>query len=133
MPYRLEIELPASPETLTAALEGLTATNAVMMRRAQELGGQWPPLYESGIRYVAEPSFGNLQKWPNAAQVLLAGQADCKGLAAWRAAELRLAGEPAIAYAYESGPQRYHAVVRRADGTTEDPSRLLGMGSLNGY
>jgi hypothetical protein len=128
--YRLEMELPVSPSTLTAALEGLVATNAVMMCRCAELGGHWPPLYEAGIRYVADPPGGRSQKWPNAAQVLLAGQADCKGLAAWRAAELRMEGEPAQAYAYESGPQRYHAVVRRGDGSTEDPSAILGMGRL---
>ncbi len=128
MPYRLEMELPVSPATLTAALEGLTATNTVMMQRTKEMGGAWPALYEAGIRYQEEPQQGNLQRWPNAAQVLVRGHADCKGLAAWRAAELRMEGEPAIAYAYESGPERYHAVVRRGDGTTEDPSRVLGMG-----
>lgn len=130
MAYRLEIELPASPATLTAALEGLTATNAVMMRRAQEMGGRWPPLYEAGVVYREGGRIGNLQRWPNAAEILLAGHADCKGLAAWRAAELRMQGEPAVAYAFESGPNRYHAVVRRGDGSTEDPSRILGMGAL---
>lgn len=131
-PYRLEMELPVSPATLTAALEGLTATNAVMMQRARELGGEFPSLYDAGVVYKEEPNevLGGrvIQRWPNAVQVLERGTADCKGLAAYLAAQLRLEGEPAYAYAYETGPEQYHAVVRRADGTTEDPSRILGMG-----
>ena len=61
--------------------------------------------------------------------MLASGWGDCEDLAAWRAAELRKSGEDPRAHVavYQSGPRRYHAIVGRGDGTTEDPSRKLGM------
>lgn len=70
-----------------------------------------------------------VEEWQNVAELYGAGKGDCEDLAGARAAELRVRrGEPARAIAYRSGPRKFHAVVRRADGTIEDPSRILGMG-----
>lgn len=65
-------------------------------------------------------------------------EADCKVLACWRAAELQIAGERAIAFpkvrrVYNQELSKWenlaHVLVRRGNGTTEDPSRILGMGT----
>jgi len=60
-------------------------------------------------------------------QTYARGGGDCEDLAAWRAAELRIAGEPARVVVVRSAPGVLHAVVRRANGRIEDPSRRLGM------
>ncbi len=124
------LNVPASVGCLTATLEGLTALDAVILQRRNVL-----PLYESGIRYRVEqrmkiPELGGrpLEIWENANEVYELGYADCDALASLRAAELRRDGEPAIAFAVRTGPKMFHALVRRADGRTEDPSRILGMG-----
>ena len=120
---RIEITVPANLATLTALLEGLTIANMWLLRNHSQL----PPLYQSGVRYKAEPP--GEEKWEIATRVYAQGFGDCEDLAAWRAAELRLAGETnARAIGIKAGrKRRWHAVVKRADGTIEDPSRALGM------
>ena len=60
------------------------------------------------------------------------GGIDCDGLACWRAAELRQMGMPASPYITSrerpDGGTTYHVIVRWPDGSSEDPSLLLGMG-----
>jgi len=92
--------------------------------------GAVPPLYTSGVQYVEEPP--DVDSFVDASTVLKRGAGDCAHLAAWRVAELLELGEPAkvrIKWAPENprGPRAFHAEVRRADGTTEDPSKTLGM------
>lgn len=57
---------------------------------------------------------------------------DCDRLVCARIAELWLAGLMAspylIPFSNDRGGTTYHAVVLHADGTTEDPSLILGMG-----
>ena len=62
------------------------------------------------------------------------GWGDCDDLAPWHAASLRASGEDpeAIAVVRPSGPNRWHAVVQRHDGSVDDPSRWAGMGSVSG-
>lgn len=90
---------------LQIALEGLTAINEWHMRRAIrrfEKGKapriEIPPLYHSGI-YYKEEAPGH-EDWLDAPAVLRQGFADCEDLAAYRCAELRVAGhtdcEPVI-------------------------------------
>lgn len=83
-----------------------------------------PDLYGSGVRYRIEPD----DVWSDVPACILAGAADCEDLAAWRAAELRVAGVDAWPFArLEPGlPVLYHALVRTPQGV-EDPSRVLGM------
>lgn len=91
-------------------------------------GGQAPPLYASGVRYLGE-GVGE-EHWRSIPIVLSLGHADCKSLAAWRVAELRRIGERArCRYSSKRTPtgRLWHIFVVRADGTEEDPSRILGM------
>lgn len=90
-------------------------------------------LAKSGVRYVRDTFPDDLESWKGIPAILRDGHADCKSLAAWRCAELRLAGKKckmALTFGRKSPTGRgtiLHAIVERADGTTEDPSRLLGM------
>jgi len=116
----VKLRIRAVPELLAAALKGLVAVNRVLMR-----AGDYPPLYESGIRYVKEPR--GRENWQTAEDLLRAKEGDCEDLASYRAAELQLRGEMATAHVIKSAPRRYHAVVLRGDGSIEDPSLHLGM------
>jgi hypothetical protein len=88
-------------------------------------------LYDAGVRYKRERA--GRERWKTWEELLRDHEGDCEDLAAARAAELRASGEPgARAFAREVRPGRFHAVVRRADGRTEDPSRQLGMGARVG-
>lgn len=121
------MEVPATKECLDAALEGLVLLNVAVMNRSA-----LPPLYDSGVRYQDEAP--GHEDWRHAEIVYRDGYGDCEDLATYRAAELRVhLGEPAEAFAVRTGhthtgANRWHALVRRADGTIEDPSRALGMG-----
>jgi hypothetical protein len=60
------------------------------------------------------------------------GGGDCDNVSSWRVAELRELGiwaRPYITWRKrEDGGTTYHVIVRYEDGTSEDPSLLLGMG-----
>ena len=60
---RIEITVPANLATLTALLEGLTIANMWLLRNHSQL----PPLYQSGVRYKAEPP--GEEKWEIATRV----------------------------------------------------------------
>lgn len=112
-------------------LEATIAANRLAIR-----DGRVPPLYQSRVRYQAEPWAGQVEEFADAPTVLARGWGDCDDLAAWRVAELRETGDlGATIKIYwklhstnsESVFTIYHAEVRHGDGTVEDPSRLLGM------
>lgn len=86
-----------------------------------------PRLYSSGVRYRQEPP--GVDEWIQAPVALARRWDDCEGLASWRAAELRVTGEDpdALTDTRHHG-RKWHAFVRRGDGSIEDPSRILGMG-----
>lgn len=120
------INVPRVPGALDAVLEGLTGLNATIMASP---GAKFPLLYEADVWWMSEPV--TVEDWYNVAEVLRRRDeglgSDCEDLAAYRAAELRVfLGEPAQAVAVAIRPGHYHAVVRRADGTLEDPSRICG-------
>ncbi len=122
-----ELGLPASPRVLAGALTGLVKANKIMMRAAQTRGQRVPRLYKSGVRYRRErPGY---EKWDTWDRVLRRGYGDCEDLAAWRVAELHLSGQDpgARAIVKRTGRRTLHALVRRGDGTLEDPSQRLGM------
>jgi len=143
---------PAHFAPLQIALEGMTKINewhiARNLKRAKR-GAEppIPPLYASGVVYKEDPP--GEENWKDCWACLRDGHADCDRLAAWRAAELRVAGVPAepvlkwqwipraimIAMGYPArllgnspGVWMVHCLVRFPDGTTEDPSKILGMG-----
>ena len=90
-----------------------------------------PPLYESGVRYQNEPRSFPCEEFASIPAVMARGWGDCDDLAPWRVAELREQGERAkirIQWKRQpSGTKLFHVVVRRGDGSIEDPSRILGM------
>ena len=63
--------------------------------------------------------------------VLKKKRVDCDNLSAFRVAELRVGGVEAVPYIIWRETPRgttYHALLRHPDGTSEDPSIILGMG-----
>jgi hypothetical protein len=137
---------------LQIALEGLTRINEWHIRRSlrRVARGQSstviPPLYASGVVYREEEP--DHEDWLDVPAVLRQGFADCEDLAAYRTAELRVAGvdaEPVIKWQWVprermiqqgypeaklpgKGVWLVHCCVRWPDGRIEDPSRILGMG-----
>lgn len=89
-----------------------------------------PLLYHSGVVYQREPP--GQDDWDPVPIVLERGNGDCEDLAAWRCAELIRLGEsasaiPKLVQSNPDGTKLYHILVRRGNGTIEDPSRKLGM------
>jgi len=89
-----------------------------------------PNLYDSGVRYYADKFWEG--PWLDCVTAALMRFADCKSLATWRCAELRVRhGIHAVPefsrVLLSDGSQWFHVFVRLPDGTFEDPSRLLGM------
>jgi hypothetical protein len=137
---------------LQIGLEGLARINEWHIRRSLRSYEKGlsntviPQLYASGV-YYAEEAPGR-EDWLDAPAVLRQGFADCEDLAAYRAAELRVAGfdvEPVIKWQWiprelmirqgypadklpSKGVWLVHCCVRWPDGRIEDPSRILGMG-----
>lgn len=120
---RTTINIPAesAPRYVEHALEGLARIAA-----EQIATGAFPLLYKSGVRYERERG---TEHWQTPAEVIESGRADCEDLSAYRVGELRASGaDPgARVVIVRTGPRTLHAVVRRSDGSTEDPSRALGM------
>lgn len=116
---------------LDAALESVTRSNTPMIR-----SGKIPPaakVIKSGlVEWRPEPPGDEHFDLPST--MLKRGWGDCDDLAPYHAASLRASGaDPgARAVVRKSGPQRWHAVVKRSDGSIEDPSKAAGMGT-NGH
>jgi hypothetical protein len=129
---RVNVAIPeahVSPPILDAALEATTRLNETLLQK-----GVVPPFRKAvnAVRWKPEPP-GD-EHFDHAAVVLGRGWGDCDDLAPWHAASLRATGEDpgAEAFVKKSGPNRWHAVVRRSDGSVDDPSREAGMGRTNG-
>lgn len=116
---------------LDAALESVVRSNTPMIR-----SGKVPTAataIKSGkVEWQPEPPGDEHFDLPST--MLKRGWGDCDDLAPWHAASLRASGKDpgATAIVRKSGPQRWHAVVRRSDGSIEDPSKAAGMGT-NGH
>lgn len=118
---------------LNAALEAVTIADEGLITR-----GIVPPaaaVIKAGkVKWKPEPP-GD-EHFDLATTVIGRGWGDCDDLAPWHAASLRASGRDprARAIVRKSGPERWHALVRRGDGSIEDPSRAAGMGSrVSGY
>jgi hypothetical protein len=130
---RINVAIPEShvdAPPLDAALEAVTRLNETLLR-----DGHVPTAREGikdGVRWKPEPP-GD-EHFDHAHTVHSRGWGDCDDLAPWHAASLRHTGEDPGAHAIvkKSGPQRWHAVVRRSDGSIDDPSREAGMGAPRG-
>ena len=122
---------PDTPLEVTRAMLGiflrsLVAANVVWLLRHPKT----PSLYDSGVEYEREPP--GQEEWQTIPALLKSRAGDCEDLAAWRVAELQVKGEPARIITktkrLETGKLLIHVLVRRGDGTIEDPSMMLGMG-----
>ena len=120
---------PLDEPKLRIFTETLTQLSSLFL----QANPQFPRLYDSGVRYQAWPQteFWLTPDWAMAFRYAGHG-VDCKTLAAWRCAELRVRdGDPGakcVFQRYDAGPSVvYHVRVQRSDGSVEDPSVLLGM------
>jgi hypothetical protein len=121
----------AKVAVLNALLEALILANSLLLQTDSSL----PLLYDAGLRYEAE-ELGD-DDWRDILSILDHQGGDCEDLASYRVAELRVRlGEPAarpdvtssqVVHPTEGPYTLYHIRVRRADGSIEDPSKLLGM------
>lgn len=129
---RIRLTLPkehVDEDTLGRALE---ASTAVAQKQLQT--GTIPPLedaIEQGlVKWKPEPASQGFEGFDLPKDVLARGWGDCDDLAAWWAAELRESGaDPdAMPIVYQSGKNRWHAIVQRGNGDLDDPSQWAGMG-----
>lgn len=128
----------ASEQVLHIHLDSLVAIDLLWLR----LNPKTPRLKDAAVRYYHE---GIKEEWFSVDAALHDGVADCKGLSAWRVAELHATGEDPQAHCtlrfaevYDPAVGNilmYHVVVKRGDRTIEDPSRDKGMGGTepDGY
>jgi hypothetical protein len=129
---RINVAVPeahVSRPVLDAALEATTRLNESMIAAGDV------PLFDEvrhAIRWKPEPP-GD-EHFDHAGVVLGRRWGDCDDMAPYAAASMRASGEDpgATAIVKRSGPQRWHAVVQRSDGTIRDPSKETGMGQTNG-
>ena len=119
------IDSDAQARVLEHLLEALIAVDIEYLRACPST----PSLYESGVVYEEEP--GERDNWQDIPETLGLGTGDCEDLGCWRIAELRVrSGELALPFVkirVAGNRTICHIAVRRADGSVEDPSRLLGM------
>ena len=112
-------------DILVAMLEALVLANVLYLRHRPAT----PPLYASGVPYVVEPP--GRDNWQDIPRSLALGEGDCEDLACWRIAELRVRhnenARPHITAKKIGNFTLFHIMVRRGDGSIEDPSRILGM------
>lgn len=108
-------------QVVEALVKALTLANVAYLRR----NPRTPRLYASGVYYCRDAR-GAERQWWDIPQVVAHGCADCKALAAWRTAELIVAGYPAEAVVTTRDGNLFHVLVR-VGAQLEDPSAQLGM------
>jgi hypothetical protein len=110
---------------LNAGLEMNTRVNEKLIRAGAA------PTFEqaiaAGVKWKPEPP--GEESFDHGRKVIARKWGDCDDLAPMRAASLRVSGQDpgAQAVVYQSGPHRWHAVVKRSSGQYEDPSQTAGM------
>lgn len=124
---RINVAVPephVSAPILNAALEGVTRLDEDLIK-----SGAVPPfeLMINNVRWKPEPP--GQEHFDHAAKVAARGWGDCDDLGPWHAASLRVTGEDpgARAMVRKSGPKRWHVIVKRSDGSIDDPSIEAGM------
>jgi hypothetical protein len=130
---RINVAVPEAhvdAPVLDAALEATTRLNESLLARKEV------PTFEKGLHHGIKwkPEPPGAEHFDHAGTVLRRKWGDCDDLAPWHAASLRHTGEDenARAVARRSGPNRWHAVVQRSDGSIDDPSKRAGMGQPQG-
>jgi hypothetical protein len=129
---RIRLAIPDSlvgSSTVEPALESVTRLNQALLRE-----GLVPRLStllrRRKVRWAPEPR-GHGEHFDAADTVVSRGWGDCDDLAPYWAAELRETGADPHARVTmrRTGAHRWHAVVRRSDGSVDDPSAAAGMPS----
>lgn len=130
-----ETERRYSQQCLMWILECVVNCNRAYLR----LHPETPPLYKAGVRYTHED---DTEDWEGIPSIIKHRGGDCEDLGAWRVAELREHGEPAkpyLKFKEVEGFWHYHIQVQRMakdangnwrPGKIEDPSAILGMGTM---
>ncbi|HET9930203.1 MAG TPA: hypothetical protein VFQ35_05940 [Polyangiaceae bacterium] len=118
-------------EFVRSGLRSLIIANVWAYRHDPTL----PSVYDAGCVYRREAP-GN-EQFCDVRTVLERGFGDCEdlacGVASWRIVRTGELARPQITWTrLPTGRYLYHITVLRADGTTEDPSRELGMGNEPG-
>lgn len=124
MPYVI-VGIALNESEIQEAIDAVTRINVGQLR-----AGGIPRIYESGVVYEREakgPPMPGVERFQTARDVHLLGHGDCDGLAPWRAAECIVDGDRRARAVVVPSSVGYHVIVRRGDGTTEDPSAELGM------
>jgi hypothetical protein len=124
---RINVAVPEdriSAPILNAALEGVTRLDEELIR-----SGAAPPFRQAVGRVQWKPEPPGQEHFDHAGLVMRRRWGDCDDLGPWHAASLRVTGEDPDAHAVvrRSGPKRWHVVVRRSDGSIDDPSIEAGM------
>lgn len=120
-------------EVIEHAVEALAESNLIYLAKNPRV----PPLARAGIKYRHDKT-ERPELWLSIPEVIARGWADCKCLAAWRIAELRVRGivaSPRISNCrnlkyLKSCGAHYHVAVNAIIGgrpVVMDPSKELGM------
>lgn len=133
---RVNIAIPEAhvkKPVLDGALEAVTRLNEELIRSGESPTSD--QLIKAGARW--QPEKPGAEHFDHGALIASRGHGDCDDWAPLHAATLRVTGEDpgATAVVRKSGPKRWHAIVRRSDGTIDDPSLEAGMpgpGSMHG-
>ena len=130
---RIRLAIPdrhVSPDVLDAILEAQTRAAASQVRAGEAPDAR--ELLARGARWRPEPWADEHFDLPS--EIARRGWGDCDDWAPALAGSLRASGddEGARAFAYRSGPNRYHVVVQLSDGRIVDPSLDAGMRSHPG-
>ena len=121
---RVLVELPQSPRRLARPFQ-LLLNAAAEMAAAKKAEVPLPFLYETNVRYQAEPQTGTgIEEFASPWMVLQRGWGDCDDLVIYRGAELVVRGLPCHARILRKVENNhYHTqLTRDFDELTEDPS-----------
>ena len=123
-----------APEAKVTILYGLLDSLILADMLWFKANPRCPGVYDTPLVYQAE-EIGR-DDWRDIPSVLEHKGGDCEDLGCYRVAELRFRhGEPAQPYVTSKLVKSkrygtftlYHIRVKRADGSIEDPSKILGM------
>jgi hypothetical protein len=125
---RIRISVPeqfVSPDIVNPVLEAVTRLDEHLIRAGQAPTSR--ELLKAGATWRPEPP-GD-EHFDHAGTIATRGHGDCDDWAPVHAATLRATGEDKGAFAkiVPSGPNTFHAIVQRSDGSIDDPSIAAGM------
>lgn len=112
-------------QTLRAMIDMLVVCNLAYLKECERHNYIVPALYDSGVRYA------RTVWWEPIPALYGRSWGDCKSLTGAMVAQLQMKNIPTIPVfrwlERPNGIKDYHILVERADGTFEDPSKVLGM------